>query len=315
MDLNNKNVLDLLTFTQLMKTFAVNPEGIQVNSLAGAFENVNQNSLPHPVEEVVNALIDSGYVRRILNSSDSDIIYNESAMVYIQAIRSRVKLEPTVEVSPKPRQKFSKDVSDIPLLKIPKAIRDNLTSPVPIIIQVIRYPRRVAFQLADDEHSGALDKFMEEFAAFYKSDERLQCTIDNREYIGNPDVIAAPYSNLGYFRAMILRRLSRQSFEVLYIDYGNTDICDRSQLFYLKREFMQLPPQAIFGCIGSLKDIKELPNEAVCKLQALESLSATFHSELDENDTYWPIDLEMEIIDAKSPKTLKQIVEPFISLL
>lgn len=68
------------------------------------------------------------------------------------------------------------------------------------------------------------------------------------------DLIVAEYSSdNGIYRAVIKKILPGNSFEVEFIDYGNTAVVNASKIYELKREFLTIPKLGIHSFLSGVK--------------------------------------------------------------
>ncbi|XP_004418664.1 PREDICTED: tudor domain-containing protein 15 [Ceratotherium simum simum] len=69
------------------------------------------------------------------------------------------------------------------------------------------------------------------------------------------DLIVAEYSgDNAIYRAVIKKILPRSSFEVEFIDYGNTAVVNTSKIYELKREFLTIPQLGIHSFLSGVKE-------------------------------------------------------------
>ncbi|KAI5244398.1 Tudor Domain-Containing Protein 15 [Manis pentadactyla] len=66
-------------------------------------------------------------------------------------------------------------------------------------------------------------------------------------------VVAEDSCDKTMYRAVIKKILSESSFEVEFIDYGNTAVVDASKIYELKREFLTIPQLGIHSFLSGLK--------------------------------------------------------------
>ncbi|XP_069925472.1 tudor domain-containing protein 15 isoform X1 [Oryctolagus cuniculus] len=68
------------------------------------------------------------------------------------------------------------------------------------------------------------------------------------------DLVVAEYSgDNAIYRAVIKKILPANSFEVEFIDYGNTSVVHISKIYELKREFLAIPPLGIHSFLSGVK--------------------------------------------------------------
>nr|XP_014721892.2 tudor domain-containing protein 15 [Equus asinus] len=68
------------------------------------------------------------------------------------------------------------------------------------------------------------------------------------------DLVVAEYSgDKAIYRAVIKKILPRNSFEVEFIDYGNTAVVNTSKIYELKREFLTIPQLGIHSFLSGVK--------------------------------------------------------------
>ncbi|XP_023341054.1 tudor domain-containing protein 5 [Eurytemora carolleeae] len=309
--MSENNELDLLTFTRCMKTFAVHSNGIQENMFADQYRKINLAQFGVPVHFCIEALNTQGYITKIMSHISTDLVPTKKAFHFIDKINSQCSLAYEVEPGIKHQElyysssKCAGDQRRIPVLTVPPAVKNLGTAP--ILVQDIVDPKKVWFQLKDAKHTGALDDMMVEIKMFYNTSSfsREQYSIEHMDDIESGDIIAAPYGASDYYRAMVKKKMGAL-IKVFFVDYGNEEQVELSQLYYLKSEFLKLPGQAICGCIR-LKSKGYLTPDEVGRFQSLQEIRAVFSTKF-END-FWPVKpVQIEIIDEGSQKTLKDIL-------
>ena len=141
-------------------------------------------------------------------------------------------VEPEVKPQQKPSRKTAGGVT-VPALQLPsdeqevRVIITSATSPSAVFAQVVHTAEQVQ----------QVDQLLHEM---------------NSKYAGHPggfkpqvgDIVAAQFSDGGYYRAQVLK-MSPDLAEVYFIDYGNRETCQLSQMVELDAEFMRFPIQGL----------------------------------------------------------------------
>ena len=316
--------IDIVTFSRIIKVLAIFPKGINETELEHEYKELNFALIPsdYKLHQLVNHLVHHGWVEKVQFQNQNHVSYlipTEKCEPFFANIR----LMEDSSVYPKKKKPAraleARLVNKIPLLEVPTDVLKSKYAPV--ILQDIAYPHHIRFQLKGPNHSEALDSLIAEMTAFYSNKEiRVSCAIPKGVMIFNPSVVAAPFSReMKYNRALVLDTVPSTRLSVFFLDFGNTVVCDRDQLFYLKDEFMILPSQAISGCISSLcqkntKEDKMLSDAAIKQIGKFSNLSAIFKHKFDAADPHWPdspIELEIEENDTGKNLTIKNIIGEF----
>ena len=109
-------------------------------------------------------------------------------------------------------------------------------------------PSNLVVQICGDGFSSSLDDLNDRMSMLYSDASRKHLYEVNDAFFSIGQCCVAKYENLHY-RATILNVLSAsKKCVVLYVDYGNEDQVDCSDILALHEDFIQLPMQAIQVC-------------------------------------------------------------------
>lgn len=133
-------------------------------------------------------------------------------------------------------------IKDLPPPKI------DLNAKVKGYVSNISNPASFHIQLAENEN--VIIKLTE---ALNESRANIAKERKSVKFMVGDLVVAEDSGAKTMYRAVIKKILSESSFEVEFIDYGNTAVVDTSKIFELKREFLTIPQLGIHSFLSGLK--------------------------------------------------------------
>ena len=334
-------MIDLLTFTRFMKVFTILPQGSDERFFRICYEELNHAPIPN-MKKCLRILYNNGYVtyRQNLIAGPVDMIeptdkikvaLKQLKMMNPDAVNAGtfwpdtcsapVDLQvPLLQVSPEIRAQKS---CNIRITYINKVVNSTFSPLLP--------PRQTFFQIQGEEYRDALEKLTAEMQTFYYCNPaRMALVIHNLTDLRHGDIIAAPCNeNLlttdiksrgfgkTYYRAMVQKRRPGNRVQVFYIDFGDTGIVDSVKLYYLKENYRKLPCQAIEAHVVGLDGKKKLDHSSVMKMKLLKTLRADILDEFEEiggnlESNYWPRTVEIQVVDTKTGKSLRDTIAPKI---
>ena len=332
-------MIDMLTFTRIMKVFTILPQGSDERVFRTCYEELNHAPFPN-MKKCLRILHDNG-----------NITYKQSLVAGpLRMIEPTDKIKPVLKqlkmMNPDVVNKdtFWPDTAtspveiQVPLLQVSAEIREKKSCNIRItyINRVVNStfspllpPRQTFFQIQGEENRDALEKLTAEMQVYYFCNPaRTAYVIPNLTDLRHGDIIAAPCSeNLlltdiksrsfgkTYYRAMVQKQLPRNKVQVFYIDFGDTGIVDLAKLYRLKDNYRKLPCQAIEGHVVGLDGRKKLDHSSVMKMKLLQTLRADILDDFEEiggnlESNYWPRTVEIQVVDTKTGKTLPETFAP-----
>lgn len=176
-------------------------------------------------------------------------------------------------------------------MKIPLEVKE--TGKCPVLITHIPSPSSFWFQVKGRDHSDQIGLIINKMTSLYLSEEGANFKLTDMETrtLRNPKLVAAPFFNK-YYRALVLSKPNTDfTVTVLYVDYGNTNTVNVSDLFRLKPEYCRLPCQAVLAREVNLSEkCSRINVEIECRLDKIQPLHAHFEKRFEKGDKFWPVE-------------------------
>ncbi|XP_008586191.1 PREDICTED: tudor domain-containing protein 15-like [Galeopterus variegatus] len=237
-DHNMINRTSLVTYSESKMDQLMHPKGTYASllkpSVCYKIEPVSKNK----VKKALNDRLKNKVVKIVPGSAhvfdESDMGQNLAKVVSIRDLSQAALQNPKNLIRPQ--------VKDLPEPKI------YLNEEVKGYVSNISNPASFHVQLAENENviirlAYALN---ERRANRVKEKKSIQFLVG--------DLVAAEYlGDRAIYRAVIKKILPRSSFEVEFIDYGNSEIVDTSKIYELKREFLTIPQLGIHSFLSGVK--------------------------------------------------------------
>ncbi|XP_077008324.1 tudor domain-containing protein 15 isoform X2 [Tamandua tetradactyla] len=233
---NMINKTDLAKYSENISNQLMNPQSIYARLLKPPvyykIETVSKYEVRKALNEGLKGVKIIPVSAHILD--ENNVSQNSVGVVSHRELNQVVPQKPFILTRPQ--------IKDLPELKI------YLNARVKGHISSINNPASFHIQLAESENLIIrLADALNERRANIEKERKLV-----RPLVG--DLVVAEYSgDSAIYRAVIKKILPGNSFEVEFIDYGNTTIVNSSKIYELKREFLTIPKLGIHSFLSGVK--------------------------------------------------------------
>nr|XP_013212809.2 tudor domain-containing protein 15 [Ictidomys tridecemlineatus] len=238
---NVKSKSSLVTYSENKTDKLVHPKSIYARllkpSVCYKIEPVSKNK----VKKSLNDGLKNKSVKNVPGSAhilDESDVGQKSVKVISQSFIGGL----TQTASQNPHNLIRPQTKDLPQPQI------SLNAQVKGYVSNISNPASFHIQLAESENiiirlADALNE---------RKENRVKKQNSVKLLVG--DLVVAEYSgDSAIYRAVIKKILPDNSFEVEFIDYGNTAIVSTSKIYELKKEFLTIPPLGIHSFLSGVK--------------------------------------------------------------
>ncbi|CAL1297489.1 unnamed protein product [Larinioides sclopetarius] len=122
----------------------------------------------------------------------------------------------------------------------------------PVYVSSVITPGHIYIQLKGEDTSEALIKKYQDLEQFYSSQSKSYMMKDDHIAAGSVGVALWPV-DMHWYRIRIMSVASPDKVRVFYVDYGTIETIPKTLLRYIRKEFFNLPTQAIKASLAYVK--------------------------------------------------------------
>ena len=233
LDYGNSEVVDSGTICELEPDFCSLP----IQGMKCCFSNIEPAGNDQCISKIQDILLDKT-VKAIFHEVDESSVYKVQLIVDDEDIADVLH-----------RAGLARKISgNLPEKGSPSVSQDNFViNPYPttegsefrVMVTFVKSPLEFYAQILDEDEK--LDSLMQEIASYCAS-----TTPRNYSNWKSGDFVVAQFTEDDtWYRGMITNTSKGGSFEVFYLDYGNSEVLDKSQIQRLTPQSCDLPAQAV----------------------------------------------------------------------